>query len=138
MHSCSHAMWSWANPTWLPGGEATPNRPKTTTAFMENRALRACTTTSSSCSTPGKPNCATWPSSEPSKSCCKSCLVIYPKSMMPDWAERKPSIVFDCENVQETFEELKARGVQFTQEPKAMPWGPFAIFVDGDGNWYGL
>jgi lactoylglutathione lyase len=68
----------------------------------------------------------------------ESCLVIYPKSMMEDWAERKPSIVFECENIQQTFATMRDRGVKFTQEPKAMPWGPFAIFVDNDGNWYGL
>ena len=58
--------------------------------------------------------------------------------MMEDWAERKPSIVFECENIRKTFEEMRGRGVQFTQEPKEMPWGLFAIFVDGEGNWYGL
>ena len=69
----------------------------------------------------------------------ESSLVIYPKSsMMQDWAEHKPSIVFECENIQKTFEEMRDRGVQFTQEPKAMPWGPFAISLDGEGNWYGL
>jgi lactoylglutathione lyase len=67
-----------------------------------------------------------------------SWLVIYPKPMMPDWAERKPSIVFESENIRKTFEEMRDRGVQFTQEPKEMPWGPFAIFLDPDGNWYGL
>jgi lactoylglutathione lyase len=68
----------------------------------------------------------------------ESCLVIYPKSMMQDWVERKPSMVFECENIQQTFAARRERGVKFTQEPKAMPWGPFAIFVDNDGNWYGL
>ena len=28
-----------------------------------------------------------------------SCLVLYPRALSLDWAERKPSIVFDCENV---------------------------------------
>jgi lactoylglutathione lyase len=68
----------------------------------------------------------------------ESCLVIYPKSMMQDWAEHKPSIVFECEHIQKTFEDMRKRGVQFTQEPTAMPWGPFAIFLDGEGNRYGL
>jgi lactoylglutathione lyase len=58
--------------------------------------------------------------------------------MMQDWAERKPSIVFECENIQKTFEAMRDRGAKFTQEPKAMPWGPFAIFLDGEGNSYGL
>jgi lactoylglutathione lyase len=40
-----------------------------------------------------------------------------------DWTERKPSIVFKCENIQETFAAMRDRGVKFIQEPKAMPWG---------------
>lgn len=68
----------------------------------------------------------------------ESCLVIYPKTMMEDWAERKPSIVFACDNVQKTYEEMTSRGVQFTQEPKQFPWGMFAIFLDVDSNWFGL
>ena len=58
--------------------------------------------------------------------------------MMEDWAERKPSIVFECENVQKTFEDMRNHGVEFTQEPKTMPWGLFAIFLDSESNWYGL
>ena len=68
----------------------------------------------------------------------ESCIVIYPKSLMEDWAERKPSMVFDCENILETHREMTWRGVEFSQEPKEMPWGPFAIFLDPEGNWYGL
>ena len=61
-------------------------------------------------------------------------LVIYPKSMMKDWAERKPSIVFECDDIQKTHAAMAARGVAFTEEPKEMPWGMFAIFRDPDGN----
>jgi len=39
-----------------------------------------------------------------------------------------------CDNVQKTFEELKARGVEFVQEVKAESWGSSAIFKDPDGN----
>lgn len=67
-----------------------------------------------------------------------TCLVLYPRSMMQDWAERKPSIVFECADVQAKYEELSARGVVFTQEPKKLPWGVFAIFMDTEGNWFGL
>jgi lactoylglutathione lyase len=67
-----------------------------------------------------------------------SCLVLFPCSMMPDWAERKPSVVFECENLAAKFEELSARGVTFTQPPQQMPWGPFAVFVDNEGNLFGL
>jgi len=39
--------------------------------------------------------------------------------------------VDDC---RKTFEELKAHGVQFKQEPKENPWSVSAIFTDPDGN----
>ena len=68
----------------------------------------------------------------------ESCIVIYPKVMMEDWAERKPSIVFESENFRETYEEMRARGVDFKQEPQDLPWGPFAIFLDPEGNCFGL
>ena len=68
----------------------------------------------------------------------ESCIVIYPKSMMDDWAERKPSMVFECEDITQTHRDMAARGVEFSQEPKEMPWGMFAIFLDPEGNWYGL
>ncbi len=68
----------------------------------------------------------------------ESCLVIYPKSMMKDWRECKSSVVFECADIQKTYEEMSSRGVKFPQEPKAMPWGPFALFQDRDGNEFGL
>lgn len=64
----------------------------------------------------------------------RSAVVLYPRSMMADWAERKPSIVFECDDVRKTYEEMSARGVKFVQEPKTMSWGTFAIFQDPDGN----
>ena len=39
-----------------------------------------------------------------------SCVVIYPKSMMEDWAERKPSLVFECEDIAKTYESMAGRG----------------------------
>ena len=67
-----------------------------------------------------------------------SCLVLYPRSMMEDWAQRKPSIVFECDDLQNMYTELSSRGVVFTQPPKELPWGLFAIFADNEGNWFGL
>ena len=61
-------------------------------------------------------------------------LVLYPKSLMSDWAERKPSIVFECSDIQATFDVMKSKGVEFTQELQKMPWGTFATFRDTDGN----
>ena len=57
--------------------------------------------------------------------------------MMPDWAERKPSIVFRCDDLERTCQELADQGVRFSQPPTEMAWGPFALFEDLDGNTFG-
>lgn len=67
-----------------------------------------------------------------------SCLVLYPQSLMSDWAERRPSIVFACDDVRRTYDELSGRGVHFSQPPRTMAWSEFAIFEDLDGNSFGL
>ena len=41
---------------------------------------------------------------------------------------------FQCDNVTKTYEELKARGVEFVQELQTASWGSSAIFKDPDGN----
>ncbi|MFC7687793.1 VOC family protein [Ureibacillus sp. GCM10028918] len=64
----------------------------------------------------------------------KSRLVIYPKAMMQGAENLKASIVFDCDNVLETYEKLKAKGVNFKGEPQQMQWGTFVQFSDEDGN----
>jgi predicted enzyme related to lactoylglutathione lyase len=43
-----------------------------------------------------------------------------------------------CDNVERTYDELKARGVEFTGPPKKEPWGTFAMFKDVDGNQFVL
>lgn len=68
----------------------------------------------------------------------ETALVLYPRSLMEDWAERKPSVVFECDDIHKKHAELSSRGVVFTQPPKELPWGPFAIFLDSEGNWFGL
>ncbi len=47
-------------------------------------------------------------------------------------------IVFECDDIQRTFEELRDRGVEFTIEPARHDWGTFAQFKDPDGIEYGL
>jgi predicted enzyme related to lactoylglutathione lyase len=39
-----------------------------------------------------------------------------------------------CDNVERTYDELKARGVEFTSPPQKQPWGTFTTFKDPDGN----
>jgi predicted enzyme related to lactoylglutathione lyase len=41
---------------------------------------------------------------------------------------------FTCDDVQKTFDELSARGVEFVQPPKTEGWGTAAIFKDTEGN----
>ncbi len=48
------------------------------------------------------------------------------------------SISFETENVEKTYEELSARGVEFVQGPKKESWGTSAIFKDIDGNQFVL
>jgi predicted enzyme related to lactoylglutathione lyase len=43
-----------------------------------------------------------------------------------------------CDNVEQTYEELVAKGVEFTSPPQKAPWGTFAIFNDPDGNQFVL
>lgn len=48
----------------------------------------------------------------------------------------KASIVFECDNIQDTYETMKANGVQIKGEPQEMQWGTFVHFSDEDGNEY--
>jgi catechol 2,3-dioxygenase-like lactoylglutathione lyase family enzyme len=43
-------------------------------------------------------------------------------------------LFFSTENAQQTYEELKSRGVEFTQEPTEQPYGIDAGFRDSSGN----
>ena len=41
---------------------------------------------------------------------------------------------FACDDVQATYRQLTARGVEFLKPPEKQPWGEFAILKDPDGN----
>lgn len=45
---------------------------------------------------------------------------------------------FACDDVEHTYQQMSARGVEFTQPPKKEPWGVSAIFKDPDGNTFVL
>ncbi|HYV65169.1 MAG TPA: VOC family protein [Myxococcales bacterium] len=45
---------------------------------------------------------------------------------------------FDTADVRKTYQELKARGVQFISEPKERPYGIETILKDDSGNWFSL
>lgn len=41
---------------------------------------------------------------------------------------------FECDDVQKTYAELTAKGVEFAKPPKAESWGVMAIMKDSEGN----
>jgi catechol 2,3-dioxygenase-like lactoylglutathione lyase family enzyme len=44
------------------------------------------------------------------------------------------NITFLSDDVEKTYQEMSARGVEFQQPPKKEHWGTSAIFKDPDGN----
>lgn len=44
------------------------------------------------------------------------------------------NVTFWSDDVESTWRELKAKGVEFISEPKKQDWGTAAIFKDVDGN----
>ncbi|MEU7045284.1 VOC family protein [Streptomyces varsoviensis] len=46
--------------------------------------------------------------------------------------------VLTTDDVQGDYEALKARGVEFIQEPQERPYGTEALFRDDSGNWFAL
>lgn len=46
--------------------------------------------------------------------------------------------VFNTDDCRGTYQELKARGVDFAQEPAERPYGIEAVFRDNSGNWFSL
>jgi len=61
------------------------------------------------------------------------------KAWSQHWAPAKsPPIVLRVADCQTTYQELRARGVEFPQPPKQYPWGTAATFRDPDGNLFSL
>jgi len=46
--------------------------------------------------------------------------------------------VFATDDCRKTYQELKAKGVEFIQPPKETFYGIEAVFKDGCGNWFSL
>ena len=44
------------------------------------------------------------------------------------------TVFLTTDDCKQSYDELSARGVEFTGPPKKEPWGTFAIFKDPDGN----
>ena len=52
----------------------------------------------------------------------------------PDPKSQLPVMVFASEDLEATYQELKKKGVEFTQPPTKASWGTSAMFRDPDGN----
>lgn len=59
-------------------------------------------------------------------------------SWFPDHIGKNPTAVVNTDDCRATYEELKARGVVFTESPSQKPFGLQAIFKDLYGNSYAL
>ena len=46
--------------------------------------------------------------------------------------------VFECADIYATYEELKAKGVEFSKPPTKEFYGTEALFKDDSGNWFSL
>lgn len=59
-----------------------------------------------------------------------------------DWSPDKvgifTGIVLDVDDVMQSYEELRERGVEFDETPRREPWGGWASFADSEGNRFGL
>ena len=41
---------------------------------------------------------------------------------------------YSCDDIDMTYKELSARGVEFEGPPQKQPWGTYAMFRDSEGN----
>jgi predicted enzyme related to lactoylglutathione lyase len=61
--------------------------------------------------------------------------------MMDGWEDKVGQMLnftFAADNVERTYQELLAKGVQFDSPPASQPWGTFAVFRDSEGNGFVL
>ena len=59
-------------------------------------------------------------------------------SWFPDHIGKNATWVLSTRDCRGGYEELKAKGVEFSQKPEVRPWGIEAIFADLYGNKYAL
>lgn len=46
--------------------------------------------------------------------------------------------VFDADDIFKTYEDLKARGVEFKGPPSVQSWGTATVLKDNSGNWFSI
>ena len=73
---------------------------------------------------------------EPKAPMIPEALVGHYKALLE--AEAMGAGVWECDNCQKTYEELAAKGIEFTKKPAQEFYGIEALFKDGCGNWLSL
>jgi predicted enzyme related to lactoylglutathione lyase len=48
------------------------------------------------------------------------------------------NVMFRCDDLTATYQELSARGVEFPQPPVEQPFGSWSMFNDAEGNRFAL
>jgi predicted enzyme related to lactoylglutathione lyase len=48
------------------------------------------------------------------------------------------NVMFYCDDIEETYQELSGRGVEFPQPPALQSFGWWALFADSEGNRFAL
>lgn len=65
-------------------------------------------------------------------------LVLYTTDDQKDRVGTFSNVLFDCDDIEKTYDEMRAKGVEFTEAPVKQFWGWWAVFKDPDGNTYGI
>ena len=63
-------------------------------------------------------------------------LVLFTHPDFKDMIGKNMNVLYEVDNVSKTYEELKAKGVEFLAEPKEEFWGSFVIMKDSEGNMF--
>jgi predicted enzyme related to lactoylglutathione lyase len=61
-------------------------------------------------------------------------VVLFTTDEDKGWVGTFMNMSYTCDDLQQTFEALRKRGVEFESPPKKQPWGNYAIFKDSEGN----
>jgi catechol 2,3-dioxygenase-like lactoylglutathione lyase family enzyme len=65
-------------------------------------------------------------------------VVLFTPPGQEDRAGTFSGLSFECEAIDQTYAELKARGVPFDGPPEKQPWGTYVKFRDSEGNQFVL
>lgn len=69
---------------------------------------------------------------------CDTHLVLFTPDEHRSWIGRFSNVSFACDDLERTYEELRQRGVEFTEPPTRQDWGSYALFRDPDGTTFCL